>query len=277
MRPGSEAVPLQINPAAILDRDRPERLSEQIRRWMLGEIEAGRWPVHFKLPAEEELARRLGVNRGTLRKAIAALTAERRLAQIHGKGTFVISPDQVEGPLADQLIAFSEELILQKIPFTTEVLEQRVLPSQARVTAFLGLPAEAEVFHLKRRRFVDGTPIILTDNYVRRDLCPGIEREEFTEQRLFACLERRHSLRLSWSRRVFEARAATPEQAELLALPAGAPLMYIEQIVYLEDGRPVECSDVWLRGDRFRLSATMSRHEKQSLTSVLTGRPRERR
>jgi DNA-binding GntR family transcriptional regulator len=262
-----------ISPSAsivdVLDRQRPEPLYQQIKSWMLQEIESGRWPVHYKLPAEDNLARSLGVSRGTLRQAIQELIVERRLTQIHGRGTFVVSSQQIEGPLADHLNAFSEELILQHIPFRTEVLGQEERVPEPRVQALLHLAPGEPLFFLRRRRFVKDAPIILTNNYVRLDLCPQIDQEDFTEQRLLSCLERRYGLHLSWARRTFEARSANAELSRWLGLSVGAPLMYIEQIVYLEDGRPVECSDIWIPGDRFKMSSIMARDGKQTLTNSL--------
>ncbi len=251
----------------LLDRGKPQPLYRQIKAWMLQEMDAGRWPPHYKLPAEDNLARSLAVNRGTLRKAIQELIAEHRLTQIHGKGTFVISSQQIEGQLAGHLNAFSEELILQNIPFRTEVIARRVLVPEPPVNALLNLPPSEAVFLLRRRRFVNDRPIILTDNYVGLALCPGIDREDFAEQRLLSCLETKYGLHLSWARRTFEARIAGEEQARLLEVAVGAPLMYIEQIVYLEDGRPVERSDIWIPGDRFKLSSIMARDGKQTLTN----------
>lgn len=229
---------------------------------MLEEIESGRWPVHYKLPAEEELARAFSVSRGTLRQALQELSAQRHLSQVQGKGTFVASPALVEEPLASHLTAFSEELILQGIPFRTEILDQRVIMPEPRIAAFLGAAPRERVFYLQRRRFVDGVPVILTENHVSLALCPGIDQENFADRRLFECLEEHFGLRLSWARRTFEAQAADPVRAALLAVPVGSPLLSLEQIVYLEGGRSVECSDIWLRSDRFKLSSVVSRVER---------------
>jgi GntR family transcriptional regulator len=237
---------------------------------MSQEIDSGRWPLHYKLPAEEDVASSLKVSRGTVRQAIQELIAENRLTQVHGRGTFVVSGHQIESSLTDQLVAFSEDLMLQHIPFETEVLEQRVIVPDTRVRALLNLESDHLVFSLQRRRFVNNVPIILTKNYVRYDLCPGIEREQFQELRLFRCLENKYGLRLSWARRTSEARLAAAPEASLLGSPVASPVMYMEQIVYLEDGRAAECSDIWMRGDRFKLSSIITRGGKHtSSNSVL--------
>jgi DNA-binding GntR family transcriptional regulator len=39
----------------------------------------------------------------------------------------------------------------------------------------------------------------------------------------------------------------------------GHPLLHIEQRSLLADGRPLEFSDVWIRGERLRLEVEVSR------------------
>ena len=149
----------------------------------------------------------------------------------------------------------------------TEVLEQRVIVPDNRVRALLNLEPDHLVFSLQRRRFVNNVPIILTKNYVRYELCPGIEREHFQERQLFHCLESKYGLRLSWARRTSEARLAAAQESSLLGTAVGSPVMYMEQIVYLEDGRAAECSDIWMRGDRFKLSSIITRGGKHTSSS----------
>ncbi|HEY8393978.1 MAG TPA: GntR family transcriptional regulator [Thermaerobacter sp.] len=240
------------------DRTSPVPLYLQIKEWMLEQIRTGRWPHRYKLPAEEDLAADIGVSRGTLRKAIRKLVAEGFLEQIHGKGTFVTAGG-IEQPLAQQLAAFSELLEERGIPYSTQVLRQEVMVPEPRVAALLRLsPGEPAVF-LARVRLVESRPVAYMENYVPRRLAPGLEEVDFTRHGLFATLEQRYGLTLSWGHRTFEALAADGRPAEYLDLPPGAPVFYIQQVVYLAGGTPVEYSDVWLRGDRFRLSAVVRR------------------
>jgi len=241
-----------------LERDAPTPIYQQIQDWMRFQIRSGRWPEHYKLSAETDLARDLGVSRGTVRKAIADLIAEGLLVQIHGRGTFV-SSSHLEQPLAERLVAFSEDLINKHIPFETRVLEQSVIHPDQRTASLLSVSTTSDVFYLKRLRIVRGAPLILLNNYVVLSRCPGLERVDFTRYRLFEALEDLFGLKLDWGRRTFEARAADEDTARLLGISPCDPVMYLEQVVYLQDGSPIELSDVWLRGDRFRLWATVSR------------------
>jgi DNA-binding GntR family transcriptional regulator len=176
-----------------IERDAPKLLYGQIVQWMNRQVDTGAWPEHYKLQSETELAARLGVNRGTVRKAIAELVAQGRLISIHGRGTFVAS-QTLEQPLAERLIAFSEDLLEKGIPFETRVLDQSVIVPPHRVASLLSLAPEAKVFFLKRVRVVAQLPLILLHNYVVCDRCPGIETVDFTRHRLLETLERRYKL-----------------------------------------------------------------------------------
>jgi DNA-binding GntR family transcriptional regulator len=241
-----------------IKRAGPTPIYQQLKDSLRQRILSGVWPPHFKLQAEVDLAADLGVSRGTVRKAIEDLIAEGLLVRIHGRGTFVASP-ALEQPLAEHLVAFSEQLLRNHIAFETEVIEQALTTPPERVASLLDLSPREEVLSLKRLRLVGGRPLTLLHNYVNISRCAGIETLDFTHERLFQSLEERYGLRLDWGRRFFEAQNAGEETARLLDVPPGAAVMYLEQLVYLDDGSPIELSDVWLRGDRFRLSAAVKR------------------
>lgn len=258
----------------MLDRTGPLPIYLQIETWMRDQIDSGAWAPRFKLKAEVDLARELAVSRGTIRKAIAELTADGLLTQTHGRGTFV-TPHVVEQPLADRLVTFSEDLISKGVPFDTEVIEQSVVGARRRVATLLQLQPGASVFYLRRRRLVEGEPLILLNNYVVYAACPGVETVDFTTVRLFQALEERYGLRLARGVRTFQAQAAERDTAQLLDMAPGDPVMHVEQLAFLEDGQVIECSDLWLRGDRFRLTAAVSRTGRGNLDFSMSVIPSE--
>jgi len=241
-----------------LDHTGPALLYDQIKDWMEQQIVSGTWPEHYKLRSEDDLAAELAVSRGTVRKAVTALTAQGMLTRVHGRGTFV-SSSYIEQPLAERLIAFSEDLISRRIPFQTRVLEQSLKHPSQRVASLLSVQPGTKVLYLRRIRIVKGIPLIVLKNQVKTDWCQGIEEVDFTRYRLFETLEDRFGMELGWAQRTFQAEIATEELATLLQISKGAPVMYMEQVLYLQDGSPIEVSDLWLRGDRYRLSARVSR------------------
>jgi DNA-binding GntR family transcriptional regulator len=249
-----------------LSHDGPVPVYRQIRDWMYGQIASNAWPEHYKLMAETDLATMLGVSRGTVRKAISELIAEGLLVQIHGRGTFV-SSHRLEQPLADRLVTFSEDLIGRNVPFETFVLEQTVVHPSQRIASLLSLGPDAEILYLKRVRVVRGMPLIFLKNHVVLSHCDRLRSVDFTRVRLLQALEDLCGLQLDWARRTFEAQAATNEVAEMLKIAPCDPVMYMEQVLYLQGGSPIEVSDLWLRGNHFRVSAIVKREGKNASVS----------
>ena len=244
--------------SSLVKRDGPVPIYQQITNWMRQKIAAGEWPEHHKLKAETELVDEIQVSRGTIRRAIGELIDEGLLVRVHGRGTFVARP-KLEQPLADNLITFSEDLITKGIPFETAVLEQTVLRPMEHVSSQLNTFPEEKVFALKRIRSVGGVPVILLHNYVVYNRCPQIEQFDFSKHRLFEVLEHQYGLHLAWGSRTFEARAGSANIRAYLELEKSDPLMYIQQLVYLADGSPIELSNLWIRGDRFKLTTRLKR------------------
>ncbi|MCX6080579.1 MAG: GntR family transcriptional regulator [Chloroflexi bacterium] len=245
-----------------LERFGPKLIYQQIVDWMRNQISTGSWPEHYRLPSEFDLANDFGVSRGTIRKAINQLTTEGLLVTIHGRGTFVEST-VIEQPLAEQLIAFSEALIDKKISYHTQVLRQEVEIPPQRIASLLSIPEGAQVMALERVRSVRQIPINYLLNYVILTRCSGIEKVDFSKQRLLQTFEERYKLTLGWGQRTFQAQSAEEDIANKLNISRGDPVMYMEQLIYLRDGSPIEFSRIWLPGNSFRLSAIVKRGDKR--------------
>ena len=66
-----------------------ERLSSQISKLILSEIQSGQLAIGDRLPSEAELAQKYGVSRTILREAIASLKNEDILEAKQGRGIIV--------------------------------------------------------------------------------------------------------------------------------------------------------------------------------------------
>jgi GntR family transcriptional regulator, N-acetylglucosamine utilization regulator len=240
-----------------IKRSAPVPIFQQIHDWMQEQIRSGEWPEHYKLDSETDLAAELAVNRGTVRKALAQLISEGALVTIHGRGTFVSYLKTL--PPNERLVTFHEELLSKGTQFEMKVLGQVVQDASDLMGSVLSIKGSEQEFLLSRVLLVQGEPVGFLRNHVRYELCQGIEQIDFTTDRMFQILEGRFNLHLSWFQRSLEAKLADGEIAEALGIRVGDPLMYLEQVVYLKDDSPVECLQMWFRGDCFRLSALVRR------------------
>lgn len=245
--------------APLLSRTSPEPLHDQISGMLRERIVSGRWPARMRLPSEPEMATLLGVARGTIRRAIKTLLAERMLVQQQGRGTFVAS-QMLEQSFAQEIISTSEALDRDGVRYDTKVVRRAVEVAAPEIAAHLHLlDHEAQVVAVRRVRSVEGTPVFVLDNYVIASLCPGLERADLGSRALFSVLEEDYEIVISGVQRTFQAQAAVPEIARLLRMEPGEPVMYLEQVSFEPDGQPIEYSDVWIRGDKLRVSSWLGR------------------
>jgi len=81
----SEAVSLHNK---TIDRFNQEKLYIQLTRIFLEEIKSGKWQLNQRIPSEEELCKKYGVSKITVRQAVNNLVSDGYLMKLQGKGTF---------------------------------------------------------------------------------------------------------------------------------------------------------------------------------------------
>ncbi|QAB18835.1 UTRA domain-containing protein [Leucobacter muris] len=241
-----------------IDRDAPVAIHTQISDRIRLKIASGEWPPHYRLKSEPELAQELGVSRGTLRRALSTLIEEGLLRQVRGRGTFVTSTI-IEPAIAQKLSTLTEDFARQGVVTETAVIACELMDPPKPVAALLEAGVGSRVLRLVRVRSTEQGPVALLHNYVRADIAPGIEQQDFGVQSLFGVLEQTYRLKIASARRTFSAEPASDEVSAALGLPEGAPVQYLQQVTYLDDDRPVEYSDVWIHSGRLQVTSLLSR------------------
>jgi transcriptional regulator, GntR family len=102
------------------------------------------------------------------------------------------------------------------------------------------------VWRLERLRLADGEPMAL-----ERASLLAWALEALPEGSLYQALEAR-GLRPARALQRLRAVLAKEEDA-LLGVPPGSPLLQLERVSYLADGRPIEFVKSRYRGDRYEL------------------------
>lgn len=95
--------------------------------------------------------------------------------------------------------------------------------------------------------------------YLPYNICPNLVDEDLSTQSLYAVLEKKYGLELSHGRRTIEAVAANQYEAQLLGIAEGAPLVLLDSVSYLKDGRPIEYFHAVHRGDRSKFEVEVVR------------------
>ncbi|GHF26074.1 transcriptional regulator [Streptomyces mashuensis] len=234
--------PLQFT----LDRGSPVPLYFQLSQQLEAAIERGELAPGSLLGNEIELAGRLGLSRPTVRQAIQSLVDKGLLVRRRGVGTQVVH-SQVRRPL--ELSSLYDDLEAAGQKPATRVLRRAVEPASATVAAALGVAEGADVVHVERLRLAHGEPVARLSNHLPVGLL-DLEGGALERAGLYR-LMRTAGITLHSARQTIGARAATPAEAELLAEPAGAPLLTMERTTYDDTGRAVEFGSHLYRASRY--------------------------
>ncbi|MBZ0310680.1 MAG: GntR family transcriptional regulator [Anaerolineae bacterium] len=211
-----------------------------------------------RLPGEPKLCNLFGVSRTVIRQALDQLLHDGLIVRVMGKGTFVAEP-KISERLIGRLTGFYEDMVEQGYTPISRVLRQEIVQANAKVARNLNLETNTEVIAIKRLRFVNDVPIQLVTSYMPYTLCTEILHADFTQQSLYAYLRNECHLEIKSGKRIIEAVRATDEEAELLAISPGTPLILIDSVSYLENGTALEYYHAVHRSDRARFEVNLMR------------------
>ena len=209
-------------------------LHEQVSDRITRRIVDGEWPEGFVLPAEQELARQLGVSEGTIRRAMQALTAEGLLMRRRRTGT-VVTGRAPRHTLSRYYRYYRLHTSDGRLVNTdTRVIALARRAPEGDEAARLKLPDGAQVGTVTRLRLYEGRPVMV-DRIVlplhRVDPFPATAAE--MPPLIFKWLLEAHGLRLGALREVVTARLASAEDRALLNLgPEPVALLDIDETAY---------------------------------------------
>jgi GntR family transcriptional regulator len=221
-------------------------------------INDGDWPPQSPIPSERQLETLYSVSRPTIRQAIELLIHEGYLYREHGKGTFVMPQKLQKGLL--ELTSFSEDLLKRGIKPGQQILEMAYETAPEEVIRKLELPEGTKALRILRVRFGDDIPIGLQTSYVVLKPDQLITREELEEVgSLYKILQEKLHI-IPWAAdETLEVTLATKEEADLLQVKVGAPLLINERVLWSQERKAVEFVKILYRGDRYRYTMRLSR------------------
>ncbi|SJZ86780.1 GntR family transcriptional regulator [Consotaella salsifontis] len=208
-----------------------------------------------RLPAERELAERWGVSRGALRAAIRTLSEEQVLSQRHGAGTFVATP-RVLRNLRD-LRPFTQVVSDAGRTVRTEVLHCTAVDAHMQLADRLDLDPGERVWHLRRRRFIDGQPAAVEDSYLGVLRFPALDEQVSADRSLYDMMSESYGIDVDCGYQRLEASAADQADAELLELPVGEAVFRLTGVADDANGAPVEFFTSRVRADLVAFASTL--------------------
>lgn len=223
--------------------------AEEVRRRLLDQIGRGQLRPGERLGAERDLAIDLGVSRSTVRAALATLEAEGVVRRVPGRGggTFV-HQRKVDRDLS-QVVGVPALLREQGMTAGSRIVSTSMVAADETARAALGLGSGAYVFDVVRIRLADGTPISLEHVRLPADRFPGLLDQPLGGS-LYELLEERYGTAPGEAVEHIEVVPAREDEASILGVEPGAPLLSISRTTQDPDGLAFELSHDLFRADR---------------------------
>lgn len=218
------------------------RIKQKILR-LIADAEPG-----MPVPPERELAQQFDTSRTTVRQAIAELVVDGRLARRQGSGTFVARPKLMS---VRPLTSFSQDLDSDGWRPGSVVLDIREESADGDVCAHLAVPPGTPVQRVERLRTAADETIAHEVAYLPA-VFPGLADLLEGGGSLYRALREHYGIHLAGAEDTVETVLADPEQASLLGVETGLPMLLVHRTGWDESGRRVEWTSSAFRGDRFR-------------------------
>lgn len=229
-----------ILPAEVNRVARPVPLYEHVKRQISEAILIGALAEGTILPSEATLAAQFGVAIGTIRHALADLTAEGLLSRRRRTGT-VVTGRAPHHSLRFffhyfRLHATDGGLLLSE----TEVTSLKRGRATGEEAQALALDAAAPVIRLDRIRRIENAPIMLDSMVLPAARMPDFPTSGAdVPSLLYLHLAEQYGLRISAIRESLTADLATAPERRALNLPRPASVLRIASVAYDQSGQPV--------------------------------------
>lgn len=207
-------------------------------------VRSGQLPQGNILPGERDLSQLTGVSRITVRKAMQALEDEGVVTRSRGYGT------QINATLEYSLKearGFSQQVVLRGKKPDTLWVNKRVVKCPVDVAEQLAIPADSEVFLLKRIRYVDEDAVSIEESYVPAGLIADPDEIGVSLYDYF----RSQNIIPQRTRSRVSARMPDSEFQTHIKLETPVPVLVIKQVAFDPQNRPIEYSISHCRSDLY--------------------------
>lgn len=230
-------------------------LRRVVRERLARLIAGGRWRPGERLPSEPQLAHDLGVSRATLRDALRSLEEDGFVTREHGAGTFVTFRPRLQNNLG---VNFGVTQLIRAQGLEPGIASLSVTrqPANEEWAAALALEPGAPVVVLERVRTADGTPVVFSRDVLPEALLAGRVGllDGLSGGSLYELLERELGVVIEHGVATILPLQASARVAQLLGERKGTLLVFIRQVDYDLEGRPVLLSHDYHLADAFELT-----------------------
>lgn len=235
-----------------IDKSIPVPYYFQIEEWIRGQIASGSLKPGDMLVNEIQLSEQLGVSRMTVRQALNHLSSEGILIRQRAKGTFVAPPRSPIPISRDRLSSMTEELMKEGKKLYSQVLAQELQPAIGEIQAELGLQDGEKVILIRRLRRTDHCPLSIETVYHPYSRFPKLLTMNLTNASIYEILVNEYQARPVEAIDTVAAGIASEDEAALLEIQKGQPVMHFKRISWDVAGQAIEFTRAVYRADQYQ-------------------------
>ena len=216
-------------------------------------IDSGQWSQGDKISTLEELESEFQVARVTVRQAVDVLREEGLLRALQGRGTFVAKKAQDRHwlKLAVNWTSLVESL-KDNVPRNIRLEENCPPPT---LTAADGELAENYV-GLQSLQYRNNEPYSVVDLRLARRIY-DLDPQQFMRAAALVTIDSRDDIALRDAHQTLLIGSASPEIADLMKIPLGAPTVESHLVIVDDTGEAIYVGDIIYRADCIKLQVDL--------------------
>jgi GntR family transcriptional regulator len=223
-------------------RSRRTTLTEAAHQELHRAVIKGIYPPGSQLPTEAELGEILGVSRTVVREALRALEEDGLIARRHGVGTFVRNR-----PILKHLnfnFGITEMIEAAGLTPGTSYLKihtHKVDGGDQQIVEQLNLPLDTSLITIERVRTANEKPVVYSLDTFPEALLAGalLETSRLHQESLYQILQSEFGQVIDYGVAQVLPAKTPPHVAEKLALPKNSLVLYLIQVDYSPDDKPI--------------------------------------
>ena len=211
------------------------------------------------LPSDSDLCAEFGVSRMTARNAMHRLAEEGLVVRLPGRGSYVAEPPAHRR--ADRLMSFSSEMRRRGRVPSSIIVAREIRPAGRRAALDLRIRESEPIVYLQRVRCGDGQPIAVETTLLVGRLSVAVMAADLRHDSLHATLAA-----AGWGLRkgtaTVTAASASSEDARLLSVAPGDPMLVERRVIVDGQGRPLEATETRYAAERYAIDVRFDVEEE---------------
>ena len=228
-----------------------EKIAFDIKEDILSE----KYKPNEQLPFEKELCEKYNVSKMTVKKALDLLVNDGLIIKRRGSGTFVkdITEKEIQRIIEKkQFSGLTTTSIGHKV--TSKVLEFKIINATKEIADILKIEEDEIIYFVHRVIYVDDKAVVIEKTYIPLNLIPGMKLAD-VKKSIYGYIKDKLGLNIQSAHSTVRAMKSDELDRKYLNLEKDEPILEVERVAYLDNGKVFEYSFSRHRYDKFEFKS----------------------